>query len=145
MRTYEAITPLVAFDGFTKSGDFYHVPVEHLRMLDGLEYNEEDFVAYMEEPLTSFVLKSSGIKLFLDEDNGRLNAATHFETSRELNEQEIAQLECYCYAQMCDGIGENLLGRIQSRQDVGFRLVGSAWVIRCQHGITVAYSDIACG
>ena len=51
MRTYEAITPLVAFDGFTKSGDFNHVPVEHLRMLDGLEYNEEDFVAYMEEPL----------------------------------------------------------------------------------------------
>lgn len=122
MPTYKAITPLVAFDGFTKSGDFNHVPVEHLRLLDGLKYDDEEFVAYMEEPLTSLVVKSSGIKLFLDEGDCRLKAATYFETARELTEQEIAQLKDYYYGQMCDGIGENFLCRIKSREDVGYRL-----------------------
>lgn len=122
MPTYEAVTPLIAFDGFTNSGDFRRVAVEHLRMLDGLEYNEEDFVEYLEEPLASVVLKSSGIKLSLNGDNGQLTAITFFETAKELNEHELAQISAYYFGQMADGIGENLLSEIQSRDDVGFRL-----------------------
>lgn len=122
MPTYKAFTPLVAFDGFTDSGGFKLVPSEQLRMLDGLEYNDGDFVEYMEQPLAAVVQHSSGIKLHLNEGNGSLAAVTFFETTRELDEQEIAQLKDYYDGQMADGIGENFLGELQNRADVGFRL-----------------------
>ncbi len=122
MPTYIAITPIVAFDGFTESGGFKNVPPEHLKMLDGLEYTEENFVEYMEEPLSSLVVSCNGIRLSLDADNGVLTAVSQFESNRELNEDEIAQLRRYYDGQMSDGIGENLLSEIQNRPDVGFRL-----------------------
>ena len=122
MPTYKAVTPLVAFDGFTNSGDFRLVAPEQLKMLDGLEYNDEDFVEYMEQPLASIVQQSSGIKLYLNDGNGQLTAVTYFEAARELDEQEIVQLKNYYDGQMSDGIGENLLSELQNRADVGFRL-----------------------
>jgi hypothetical protein len=122
MPTYKAVTPLVAFDGFTESGGFRLVPLDHLRMLDGLEYTEEDFVEHVEEPLSGLLVSCSGIKLSQDEGNGVLTAVSHFESTRELNEHEVAQLKSYYDGQMSDGIGENLLSEIQDRADVGFRL-----------------------
>lgn len=120
MPTYIATTPLVAFDGFTDSGGFRHVPKESLRVLNGLEYTAEDFVEHMDESLASLVFHSSGIRLSLDD--GLLTAVSNFECRRELSEQEIAQLKEYYDGQMSDGIGENLLSEIQNRADVGFRL-----------------------
>ncbi len=122
MPTYKAVTPLVAFDGFTNSGGFRLVPSEQLRMLDGLEYNDGDFVEYLEPPPASVVQQASGITLHLGDGSGSLAAVTYFETTRELDEQEIAQLKDYYDGQMADGIGENLLGELQDRADVGFRL-----------------------
>src|SRR5687767_5897312 len=123
MPTYKAVTPLVAFDGFTDSGrDFRFVAQGKLKMLDGLEYDDEDFVEYMEKPLASFVDRSSGIKLHLNDETGHLSAVTYFETTKELDEQEVAQLKSYYDGQMSDGIGENLLGELQDRADVDFRL-----------------------
>ena len=122
MPIYEAMTHLVAFDGFTKAGGFRHAPLESLRLLDGLDYTAEDFVHEMEEPLASFIINSNGIKLSLDEANCQLTAVSHFESTRELNEQEIALLKHDYDAQMSDGIGENFFSEIQSRPDVQFRL-----------------------
>jgi hypothetical protein len=122
MPIYKGATPLAAFDGFTTSGEFNHVPLERLRFLEGLEYAKEDFVEYMEEPLASLVTSCSGITLCLDEGKGVLTAVSHFECRRELNEQELAQLKACYDGQMSDGIGENFLGEIQDRTDVGFRL-----------------------
>ncbi|MEX1228721.1 MAG: hypothetical protein WEB58_00690 [Planctomycetaceae bacterium] len=122
MPTYEALTPLVAFEGFTKSGDFQHVPVDRLKTLDGLAYTEECFVTHMDEPVSSYVVKSNGIRLSLNADNGQLTAVTHFETPRELTEEEISQLKRNYDGQMSDGIGENFLSEIQARADVPFRL-----------------------
>jgi hypothetical protein len=122
MPTYKAITPLVAFDGFTESGDFKHAPRLRLKVLDGLEYKEECFVTYMDEPLSSFALRSSGIKLSLNAYHGLLTAVTFFETDRELTEDELSLLKSDYDAQMSDGIGENFLSEIQAREDVAFRL-----------------------
>jgi len=122
MPKYKAVTPLVAFDGFTNSGDFVFVAPEQLRMLDGLVYKDEDFVEYMEQPLAAVVQHSSGITLRLNEGTGQLSAITFFETVRELDEHQLAQLKDYYDGQMSDGIGENLLTDLQSRADVEFRL-----------------------
>lgn len=122
MPTYKAITPLVAFDGFTNSGDFRYVASEQLKLLDGLEYNDEDFVEYMVQPMASVVQESSGIKLQLNEANGQLSAVTFFKTAKELDKQEIAQLKDYYDGQMSDGIGENLLSELQHRADIEFQL-----------------------
>ncbi len=122
MPVYKGSTPLIAYDGFTESGDFKHVPIEQLKVLDGLQYDEEDFVASMEEPLSLLVTKSSGIRLSLGEGNGLLTAVTQFETARELNEQELAQLKAEYDGQMSDGIGENLLSELKNRSDVPFKL-----------------------
>jgi hypothetical protein len=122
MPTYKAVTPLVAFDGFTNSGNFRFVAPKQLMMLNGLEYNDEDFIEYMEQPLSSVVQQSSGITLQLNEGTGALSAVTYFETAQELDEQHITQLKSYYDGQMSDGIGENLLGELQRRADVEFRL-----------------------
>ena len=122
MSTYKAVTPLVAFDGFTNSGQFRFVAPERLKVLDGMEYNDEDFVQYIEKPLAAFVDRSSGIKLHLNDETGHLCAVTYFETTKELDEQEVAQLKSDYDGQMSDGIGENLLNELQDRADVDFRL-----------------------
>ena len=122
MPIYEALTPLVAFNGFTEAGGFRHVSLEGLRVLDGLDYTAEDFVTYMEEPLASLMIKSNGIKLSLDEANCLLTAVSRFESKRELNEQELVLLKHYYDAQMSDGIGENLLSEIKNGPDIQFRL-----------------------
>lgn len=122
MPTYKAVTPLVAFAGFTKEGDFQLVPSDRLKMLAGIEYNEESFLEYMDQPLASVLTKATGIKLSLNEGNDVLTAVTFFESAKELNEQELDQLKSDYYGQMCDGIGENLLSELQNREDVGFRL-----------------------
>jgi len=122
MPTYRAITPLVAFDGFTNDGDFKLVESGQLKMLDGLEYNDEDFVEHMDQPIASLVQHSTGIRLHLNESDGQISAVTHFETARELDEQQIAHLKKDYDGQMSDGIGENLLSELKSRADVKFRL-----------------------
>jgi|SRR5581483_2283034 len=123
MPTYKAVTPFVAFDGFTNDGrEFKFVTPERLKVLDGLEYNHEDFVEFMEESLASLFSRSSGIKLHLNDETGHLSAVTLFETTKELDEQEVVQLKTYYDGQMSDGIGENLLGELQDRADVDFRL-----------------------
>jgi hypothetical protein len=122
MPKYKAVTPLVAYDGFKNSGDFVFVAPEQLRKLDGLVYNDEDFVDYMEQPLASVVQHSSGITLHLSEGTGQLSAITFFETAKDLDQHQLAQLQDYYDAQMSDGIGENLLSDLQSRPDVEFRL-----------------------
>ena len=123
MPTYKAVTPLVAFNGFTNNGgDFRFVAPGQLKILDGLAYKDEEFLEYMEQPLASVVLHSSGITLHLNEGNGQLSAVTFFETEKELDEQQIVELKKYYDGQMSDGIGENLLTELQSRADVEFRL-----------------------
>src|SRR5262245_33367610 len=122
MPTYRAVTPLVAFDGFTDDGDFKFVKSEQLKMLDGLEYNDEHFVEHMDQPIASLVQHSTGITLHLNESDGQISAVTHFETARELDEQQIAQLKKDYDGQMSDGIGENLLSELKTRADVKFRL-----------------------
>src|SRR5262249_15723504 len=122
MPTYRAVTPLVAFDGFTNSGGFKFVESEHLKMLDGVEYNDEDFVEHMDQPLASLVQHSTGITFHLNESNGQVSAVTSFETAKELDEQQIPHLKNYYDGQMSDGIGENFLGELVERADVNFRL-----------------------
>jgi hypothetical protein len=123
MPTYEAVTPLVAYVGFTSSGDFNFASRDELEVLDGVEYVGEDFVEYMDQPLASVVQQASGIRLSLqNEDNRQLIAITRFETSKELDETEISQLKDYYDGQMSDGIGENFLSELQNRTDVQFRL-----------------------
>jgi hypothetical protein len=122
MPTYEAVTPLVAFVGFTSSGDFDFASWEEVKVLDGVEYIDEDFVEHMDQPLASVVQQSSGIRLAQSKDNGQLAATTRFEASRELDETELRQLKDYYDAQMSDGIGENVLNELQGRADVQFRL-----------------------
>lgn len=122
MPTYKAVTPIVAYAGFTKQGDFKLVPLDQLKMLDGMEYNEESFLEHMDQPLASLLKKASGIKLSLNEGNDVLTAVTYFESAKDLSEQELEQLKSYYYGQMCDGIGENLLSELKQREDVGFRL-----------------------
>lgn len=122
MPTYKAVTPLVAFVGFTPSGDFVYALAKQLKVLDGLEYRDEDFVEYMDQPLASVVQHASGIRLAQNDDNTPLVAITHFEASKELDEEELKQLKDYYDGQMSDGIGENFLSELQRRDDVEFRL-----------------------
>lgn len=122
MSTYEAITPLVAFVGFTPSGDFNFATRNQLTVLDGAAYIDEDFVDYMDQPLAAIIKKGRGIRIAQRDSDGQLVAITHFETSKELSETEIAQLKDYYDAQMSDGIGENFLTELQTRPDVQFRL-----------------------
>ena len=122
MPTYEAVTPLVAFVGFTPSGDFNFASRGQLRVLDGAAYINEDFVDYMDQPLAAIMEKGRGIRLAQRENDGQLVAITHLETSMELSETELSQLKDYYDAQMSDGIGENFLTELQTRPDVQFRL-----------------------
>ena len=122
MPTYEAITPLVAFVGFTSSGEFQFASPDELKVLDGVEYLDEDFVEYMDQALASIVQQATGIRLSHREENGQLVAITRFETSKELDEAEFTQLKAYYDGQMSDGIGENFLSELQNRADVHFRL-----------------------
>lgn len=121
MPTYEAVTPLVAFVGFTPSGDFNFASLDQLKVLDGAAYIEEDFVDYMDQPLAAIVRKGRGIRLSQRESDGQLVAITNFEASKELAETELTQLKDYYDAQMSDGIGENFLTELQTRPDVQFR------------------------
>ena len=120
--TYRAITPFVAFDGFTERGDFNYVPPERLKVLDGLTYTAENIVEYMDAPLSSVVVGWSGIRLFIDEETGLLTAESHIESTRDLSETEIADLKADYDGHMSDGIGENFLSEIQSTRDLGFKL-----------------------
>lgn len=122
MTTYEAVTPLVAFVGFTSSGGFNFASSEQLKVLDGIEYVDEDFVEYMDQPLASVIKQARGIRLSQRGENGQLVASTYFEASKELDETELTQLKNYYDAQMSDGIGENFLTELQNRTDVQFRV-----------------------
>ena len=65
-----------------------------------MTYIEEDFVEHMYQPLVLFIQYASGAKLFYHEDRNELVAMTNFETSRELDEPELAQFKELYDAQM---------------------------------------------
>lgn len=82
--------------------DYKELKGLELGLLDGIEC-EDDFVEYMDEPLSSKL--ESGKMEFKFEDD-KLYTITTYVSKEELTEEELEELGDYTQGQWSDGIGE---------------------------------------